>query len=176
MKGIKGKIKNKPKDEKATIKENSVLAQNIIAHIKYPIEHIKITAFLPKNTNLFLVDTINQIVLNQQFTSKISNKFLWALLNSTFVNWYCYNFIYAKAVRTMHFDNAVTSRLPVPKNITQEMQKPIITLVDEILALKTKDVKADTSVLDAQLDALVYDLYGLGEEEIKIVEVKTAKM
>ncbi len=176
MKGIKGKIKNKPKDEKATIKENSVLAQNIIAHIKYPIEHIKITAFLPKNTNLFLVDTINQIVLNQQFTSKISNKFLWALLNSTFVNWYCYNFIYAKAVRTMHFDNAVTSRLPVPQNISQEMQKPIITLVDEILALKTKDVKADTSVLDAQLDALVYDLYGLGEEEIKIVEVKTAKM
>ncbi len=174
MKGIKGKIEEKYlTGSGAFVVKNSVLAQNIIAHIKYPTEHIKITASIPLDKHIGVVslaNTINQIIIKEEFAAGISNKFLWALLNSTFVNWYCYNFIYAKAVRTMHFYNAVTSRLPVPQNITQEMQKPIITLVEEILALKTTDVKADTSVLDAQLDALVYALYGLGEEDIKIVE------
>ncbi len=174
MKGIKGKIEQKYlTGNGAFVVENSVLVQRIISHIQYPTDHLKITAFLPLEKHIgtiSLANTINQIIIKEEFIDKISNKFLWALLNSTFVNWYCYNFIYAKAIRTMQFYNPVTSRLPVPKNISQEMQTPIIMLVEEILALKTADAKADTSVLDAQLDGLVYGLYGLGEEEIKIVE------
>jgi len=42
--------------------------------------------------------------------------------------------------------------------------------VNEILTLKQQNAQADTSALEHEIDLLVYDLYGLTEEEIKIVE------
>ena len=41
---------------------------------------------------------------------------------------------------------------------------------DRILAAKQRDAKADVSALERELDELVYALYGLTPEEIKIVE------
>ncbi|GAA8951514.1 hypothetical protein HpSP16_04280 [Helicobacter pylori] len=46
----------------------------------------------------------------------------------------------------------------------------IIALVDKILALKEKDPKANTQKLEKEIDALVYQLYHLTDEEIKIIE------
>ncbi|WP_434633879.1 DUF7149 domain-containing protein [Helicobacter pylori] len=46
----------------------------------------------------------------------------------------------------------------------------IIALVDKILALKEKDPKANTQGLEKEIDALVYQLYHLTDEEIKIIE------
>jgi hypothetical protein len=43
-------------------------------------------------------------------------------------------------------------------------------LVDRILAVKAKDADADTSKLEREIDELVYALYSLTPEEIKIVE------
>jgi hypothetical protein len=40
----------------------------------------------------------------------------------------------------------------------------------QILAFKQSDQKADTSDLEQQIDKLVYELYGLSDEEIAIVE------
>jgi DNA-binding transcriptional regulator GbsR (MarR family) len=42
--------------------------------------------------------------------------------------------------------------------------------VDQILTVKQDNPKADTSELEAEIDRLVYALYGLSEEEIEIVE------
>jgi adenine-specific DNA-methyltransferase len=36
--------------------------------------------------------------------------------------------------------------------------------------ISATDPRADTTVLEAEIDRLVYELYGLTEEEIKIVE------
>ena len=43
-------------------------------------------------------------------------------------------------------------------------------LRNEILKLKKENPQADTSVLEREIDAMVYELYGLSEEEIAIVE------
>jgi hypothetical protein len=43
-------------------------------------------------------------------------------------------------------------------------------LVEEILQLKSQNPSADTTALEAEIDQLVYGLYGLTEEEIKVVE------
>ena len=59
--------------------------------------------------------------------------------------------------------------IPIP-SVIKEQQKPIIDLVDKILAAKKADNTADTSAMEAEIDRLVYSLYGLTEEEIKIVE------
>ena len=51
-------------------------------------------------------------------------------------------------------------------------QQKLSNLVDEILKQKKQNPKADTVVLEKQIDEMVYKLYELTEEEIKIVEGK----
>ena len=59
--------------------------------------------------------------------------------------------------------------IPIPSAIP-EQQKSIIDLVDEILAAKKANHTADTTALESEIDRLVYALYGLSEDEIKVVE------
>ncbi|WP_100958115.1 class I SAM-dependent DNA methyltransferase [Helicobacter pylori] len=62
--------------------------------------------------------------------------------------------------------------LPMVK-ITAKNKKiadKIIVLVDKILKSKEKDPKANTQRLEKEIDALVYQLYNLTDEEIKIIE------
>lgn len=56
--------------------------------------------------------------------------------------------------------------------IKKKEEKKIASLVDRILAAKHADPEADTTALERKIDELVYQLYGLTEEEIKIVEGK----
>ena len=58
-------------------------------------------------------------------------------------------------------------KLPIP-SATATQQAEIAGLVERVLALKGGGV--DTSALEAQIDALVYRLYGLTPEEIAVVE------
>ncbi len=70
------------------------------------------------------------------------------------------------------YKKAFIERLPIPK-ITpknQELADKIIVLVDKILKSKEKDPKANTQQLEKEIDALVYQLYNLTDEEIKIIE------
>jgi hypothetical protein len=60
-------------------------------------------------------------------------------------------------------------QLPI-KIIPEKQQRPFIIVVDQILATKKQDSNADTRALEKEIDKLVYELYGLTEEEIAIVE------
>ncbi len=60
-------------------------------------------------------------------------------------------------------------KLPIP-NIKSEKQKTINEIVRKILMLKSKNSDADTSNLENQIDQLVYELYGLSDEEIELIE------
>ncbi|WRE67082.1 class I SAM-dependent DNA methyltransferase [Helicobacter pylori] len=63
-------------------------------------------------------------------------------------------------------------RLPIPQitEKNQELADKIIALVDKILQAKAKDPKANTQGLEKEIDALVYQLYNLTDEEIKTIE------
>ena len=65
----------------------------------------------------------------------------------------------------------VLETIPV-KRIEDESE--FKTIVSKILAIKNEDSNADTSNLESQIDQIVYQLYGLTEEEIAIVEAATA--
>ncbi|MCQ2620917.1 class I SAM-dependent DNA methyltransferase [Helicobacter pylori] len=70
------------------------------------------------------------------------------------------------------YKKAFIERLPIPK-ITpqnQELADKITDCTKQILALKEKDPKANTQKLEKEIDALVYQLYHLTDEEIKIIE------
>lgn len=60
-------------------------------------------------------------------------------------------------------------------NLAPKEQKPFIALADKILKLKAKDSTTDTSKLESEIDSLVYKLYNLTENEIKIAENKEHK-
>ncbi|MFP6285649.1 Eco57I restriction-modification methylase domain-containing protein [Helicobacter pylori] len=70
------------------------------------------------------------------------------------------------------YKKAFIERLPIPK-ITEKNQELADKITDgakQILALKEKDPKANTQGLEKEIDALVYQLYHLTDEEIKIIE------
>ena len=62
-------------------------------------------------------------------------------------------------------------QLPIPI-ATPAQQQPIIALVEKILAAKKQNPQADTTAQEAEIDRLVYELYGLTDEEVKVVEGK----
>ena len=181
--GVKGKIDSKNINSKqALIKNNSVLVQRIVAHIENPTDHIKITACVPENKNLIIVDTINQITLDKKYNPH----FIVALLHSQLINWYAYRFIFGKAIRTMQFDNPTTSRLPIPEANEKE-QAEIVKLAQFMLDLqkearemtdntdKHARLKTEIEKLDAKIDQIIYKLYGLTNEEIRTIEKTEAK-
>ncbi|UOR80552.1 class I SAM-dependent DNA methyltransferase [Helicobacter pylori] len=70
------------------------------------------------------------------------------------------------------YKKAFIERLPIPK-ITPENQKLAHKITDcakAILEAKEKDPKANTQKLEKEIDALVYQLYNLTDEEIKTIE------
>ena len=184
---VKGKIFTKyVADEKAWIVPNSILVQNIVAHIVHPSPHIMVMACLSSELeepeNFVLLDTINQLAMK----GKYEPKFILALLNSHLLSWYIYRFVYAHAIRTMHFDSTTTAKVPFPDidSFTKESKSKhdkIVRLVNRRLELghKVREVNEMISwnvfhrqiiAIDAEIDRLVYQLYGLTAEEIAIVE------
>jgi hypothetical protein len=63
---------------------------------------------------------------------------------------------------------AAIKRLPIPF-ANAEQQQCIARLVDRILMAKARNPEADTTALESEIDTLVYQLYGLTDEEIAII-------
>lgn len=177
--GIKGKIaREKVDDDKAFIKPNAVLVQRIISHIEKPIGHIKIIATVPNRSDQIIVDTINQIIVNNKHYSPF---YICALLNSKLINWYAYRFIFGKAIRTMQFDNPVTERIPIP-NMEKDEQSKVLPYLDEIRELSNEmkiilenseewNLKKEKIYrLSNVINQEIYHYYDLTPEEIEIVE------
>ncbi len=70
------------------------------------------------------------------------------------------------------YKKAFIERLPIPQitEKNQELARKITDCAERILKSKAKDPKANTQKLEKEIDALVYQLYNLTDEEIKIIE------
>ncbi len=70
------------------------------------------------------------------------------------------------------YKKAFIERLPIPQitEKNQELADKITDCAERILKSKEKDPKANTQKLEKEIDALVYRLYNLTDEEIKIIE------
>jgi len=95
----------------------------------------------------------------------MAKKYLLGVMNSTAAR----DFLRASRRSNIHLYPDDWKKLPIP-DVPPEKQKPIVTLVDRILAAKGANPAADTSGLEREIDELVYALYGLTPEEIKIAE------
>lgn len=56
------------------------------------------------------------------------------------------------------------------KKIPKPQQMELVNMADQVMSAKDNDATTDTSVLEWEIDQLVYRLYGLTDEEIAVVE------
>jgi type II restriction/modification system DNA methylase subunit YeeA len=96
-----------------------------------------------------------------------SLKYLVSFLNSSVFKFAFKNKFPELMGNTYELSKIFFDKLPIPK-ISERQQKPFIKLVDKILVNKKSG--KDTSALERDIDKLVYKLYELTEDEIKIVE------
>jgi type II restriction/modification system DNA methylase subunit YeeA len=94
-----------------------------------------------------------------------SLKYLCAVLNSKLPAWFMSNTGVTTGMGLMQWQGVTVQRIPIPR-ISTASQSPFIRLVDRILEAKSANPKADTEKEEAEIDRLVYDLYGLTEDEI----------
>lgn len=102
---------------------------------------------------------------------KIEIKFITALLNSKCIYFAMRKFYMGGGIEGELKTNNL-EKIPIPQ-ITPENQKLAHKITDcakAILEAKEKDPKANTQKLEKEIDALVYQLYNLTDEEIKIIE------
>ncbi|MBP5364632.1 MAG: Eco57I restriction-modification methylase domain-containing protein [Bacteroidales bacterium] len=117
------------------------------------------------NEQNYFLDTTN-VSRYETLNTHYSLKFICGVLNSKTIN-----FWYSRKYRMPTIGGYELDSIPIPA-ATSDQQQPIIDLVDSILAAKKANPQADTSEDEKEIDRLVYDLYGLTEEEIKIIEGK----
>ncbi|EGK8091763.1 class I SAM-dependent DNA methyltransferase [Campylobacter lari] len=103
-------------------------------------------------------------------------KYLIAFLNNDFVA-FIFKTFYAGGnlgENGFRYKKAFLERLPIPKinSKNEKLANELISLVDEILNLKEQDKKANTKTQEDKINSIVYKLYNLNEEEIKIIEGK----
>lgn len=87
------------------------------------------------------------------------------LLNSSSMKFY-----YETTFPTLHVQRDELAVLPIPKSLIDSGNSKISKLVSDILMMKKKNPQTSTVEEEREIDRLVYQLYGLTEEEIKIVE------
>jgi len=113
-------------------------------------------------------------------------RFVTGVINSKALHFY-----YRTTFQTIHVQNEELASLPLPKiDFSKPADKArhdkLVSLVEQMLAAQPQLARAQSdkdkdfyahkcAALNRQIDALVYELYALTAEEIKIVESNQAK-
>ncbi|ECC3080619.1 class I SAM-dependent DNA methyltransferase, partial [Campylobacter coli] len=137
--------------EKEKIVWNPVSGEYLFSYIK---EHIFF------NNSLFMM-TLDVFSLKYILAFMNSNCYKWLITLKT-------NLIQTGSYAYGAKDKI--ERLPIPKinSKNEKLANELINLVDEILKAKEQDKNVNTQELENKINSLVYKLYNLTEEEIKI--------
>ncbi|ECQ5155792.1 class I SAM-dependent DNA methyltransferase [Campylobacter jejuni] len=144
--------------EKEKIVWNPVSGEYLFSYIK---EHIFF------NNSLFMM-TLDVFSLKYILAFMNSNCYKWLITLKT-------NLIQTGSYAYGAKDKI--ERLPIPKinSKNEKLADELINSVDEILKAKEQDKNANTQELENKINSLVYKLYNLTEDEIKIIENKEQK-
>jgi hypothetical protein len=150
-----------PRNEKLIIKPKILIRQTadkIIGTFDdssyYPIDSIHM---------LTLIDDVDR---NEQI---LRLKYYLAILNSKFYEYLYQSKLDERGKVYPQVKKISIEDLPIP--ITNELiTKIIASHVDKIMTIKMKDRTTNTSPLESKIDIMVYKLYNLTYEEVKIVD------
>jgi adenine-specific DNA-methyltransferase len=124
------------------------------------------------DTNKFAVCYEEIYLLNSAYfllpPMELDINFLTGLLNSRIIKFYLKLIANTSGVGTTRWINIYVKEFPISRN--NQLEKEIRNVVVEINEIKKQNPTAETIALEAQIDQLVYQLYDLTEDEIKIIE------
>ncbi|MCK4641708.1 MAG: hypothetical protein KAU06_10250 [Candidatus Marinimicrobia bacterium] len=111
--------------------------------------------------NMYLANSCNYIF--HENTRVL--KYLLGLLNSRLMNW-----IFKSKSTSSNVNGYEVDNLPIINFQKNRCVNNLIDIADQILQAKKSSLDTNTSSLEAEIDRMVYEFYGLTEEEIAIVE------
>ncbi len=126
--------------------------------------------------NFYNKESIINLILNNN--EECNYKYILALLNSTLINWFYKTRFTNESKLTVNLSKEYLGQIPIKE--TSLFEKDLFAnVVDKILSI-TKDgdylhnshKQAKVKEYECQIDQMVYELYGLTEEEIAIVARK----
>jgi len=131
---------------------------------------------------------LNTLVVLTTKTPKIKSlKSMLGWFNSRCVDWYFTTFLKSSKRTFSEIQARQVAQLPFPKKLLEDgvASSKIDGAVDTMLALhkrlsaeqtpsKREQIQREIDAIDRQIDQLVYQLYGLTDDEIRIVEEATA--
>jgi adenine-specific DNA-methyltransferase len=100
--------------------------------------------------------------------TKEDYKFFVAIANSSLMWWFLKNTGDTLQGDARRFKTNYLNPFPLPEHVSEAAQQPFIKLVEVIITAKQNNTNTDQ--LEAEVDAMVYALYGLNDDEIKLVE------
>lgn len=174
--GVKGFLSEKDmlnnKNKVDFMRQPKIMSQDLIAHIQNPQPRLKITSCYDESGEIFGVDTVQNTVITDD---KYNPYYITALLNSDFVSWYTYKFIYCSAIRTMHFDNKYIGKIIIP-DISLEQQQPLINLTYQLQEIYSKGINGVSTEdnekiikYQKELNNVTYKLFGISKAEVEII-------
>jgi hypothetical protein len=128
------------------------------------------------------------VAVHSVFSKTYSNKYLLGIINSRLINWLHVKTEYSIRIPqgSLKYPVSFFQNLPIPaidisKKADKAAHDKLVALVDKMLELKRKEhdepnpqaktvIGRQIGALDGQIDEAVYRLYGLTEEEMKVVE------
>jgi len=150
---------------------------------------LRLQASLAKET--FLTNqSVQSLIINPTIDDPPALEYLLAILNSRLISWYFVAF--NSVARRDDFPKIIiqqTREMPLPtfnRELNQSHHGRTVSLVQSMLALyktlasaktpnEKKALQRQIDATDKQIDQLVYELYGLTDDEIKIVEGATTQ-
>lgn len=144
------------KDRLESIRSSRIVTQRITG-VDSKIRIISTIA--PANT--YCANSTNYISPTK---NNINLMYLLGILNSK-----CINFFFKQTSTNTNVTGKEIAKLPIPM-ASLDVQKAIIDKVKHVLSIYKNAILGETSVIETEIDNIVYQLYGLTEDEIKIVE------
>jgi len=103
-------------------------------------------------------------------SERINQKYLCAILNSKLIAFWLRNKGKMQG-NNYQIDKEPLLQIPI-LNASANDQIPIIEQVDRILSFLKNDIKANISGFENQINKMIYQLYALNDDEIRIIEEK----
>jgi len=126
------------------------------------------------------------VVITPKEAATVPLRFVLGLFNSRFLNWYYANVLKSTKKVFSEMQARQVAELPLPYTasgieVSADARGKMVTLVDRMLTLHERKadeknpetlrhLETEIAATDRQIDRLVYELYDLSEDEIKLVE------
>ncbi len=136
-----------------------VVSQNIVAHVTKPKPRVWIIS-APDPDGVLCLNTISTTILQ---SPEFSIYYISALLNSSLASWFMSEFVFCRAVRTMHLDHHYVGQLPVARCSKSGQQRCFD------IYRKVKKYRIPKKERVQLVDQVIFDIYQFTEAEREFV-------